>query len=270
LLLDNGVSEVKVRKMSWDTVWHIYLDSIGVSINLLVLSLVVLSIGLYKRWKGVKTRFFSIAFLIALVGIAYFTLHGRILQLIFPISLPENPFHFMTIANYVTTVAFTFVVFPILFLFFSHQLDAGKLGLRVRDGRYTVRLTVVGVCVNSLIVMFPTTISILLSWNYKWPFSPTTLDLLLWFVLVGGVATWMQVFFFLGILFHNNLDSESPILLFVLSVLTFLMFTPLTVFTPLYTLGLGVEAYITLKTRNIYRAMFIRSLGVAISTLLVL
>jgi len=257
--------------MSWDTVWHIYLDSVGVSVNLLVLSFVVLSIGLYKKWRGAKTGFFSLAFLIALVGIVYFTLHGRILQLVFPISLPENPFHFMTIANYLTTVALTFVVFPTLFLFFSNQLDAGKLGLRIQNVRRTFRLTVLGACVNSFITVLPIVISILLSWSYKWPpFPHTTTDLLLWFVLVAGIATWMQVFFFLGILFHNYLDSEDPILLFLLSTLTFLMFTPLTKFTPFFILGLGVEAYITLKTRNIYGVMLIHSLGVAISTTLVL
>ncbi len=208
--------------MSWDTTWHIYLDSIGISINLMILSLTVLLIGLYKRWKGVKTRFFSIAFLIALVGVAYWSLHGRILQLIFPISLPENPFNFMTIANYVTTVALTFVIFPILFLSFSDQLDAGKLGLRVKNARYTVRLTMLGACVNSLITILPTVISILLSWSYKWPFSYTMLDLLLWFVFVTGVATWMQLFFFLGVLFHKYVDLENPKLLFLLSTLTFL------------------------------------------------
>jgi len=257
--------------MSWDTVWHIYLDSIGVSVNLLVLSLAVLLIGLYKKWKGAKTRLFSIAFLIAFVGIAYFTLHGRILQLIFPISLPENPFHFMTIANYFTTVALTFVVFPMLFLFFTNQLDAGKLGFRIQDARRTVRLTMLGACVNSFITVLPIAVSILLSWSYKWPpFSRTMTDSLLWFVLVAGVATWMQVFFFLGILFHNHIDSENPILLFLISTLTFLMFIPLTVFTPFFIFGLGVEAYITLKTRNVYGAMFIHSLGVAISTALVL
>jgi len=256
--------------MSWDTVWHIYLDSVGVSVNLLVLSLVVLLIGLYKKWKGVKTRLFSMAFLIALVGIAYFSLHGRILQLIFPISLPENPFHFMTIANYVTTVALTFVVFPVLFLFFSNQLDVEKLGLKVKNLRHKLRLALFGVCINSFLAALPTVISILLSWSYKWPFSPTTSDLLLWFVLVTGVATWMQIFFFLGVLFHNYVDSENPLLLFLLSTLTFLMFTQLTVFTPLFIIGHGVEAYITFKTGNIYEAMLIRSLGVAISTALVL
>jgi len=257
--------------MSWDTVWHIYLDSVGISVNLLVLSLAVLVIGLYKRWKGAKTRLFYIAFLIAFVGIAYFTLHGRILQLIFPISLPENPFHNMTTANYTTTVTLTFVVFPLLFLFFTNQLDAEKLGFRIKNVRYTVRLTMFGACINSIIVILPIIISILFSWNYKWPpFSHTTTDLLLWFVFVTGIATWMQVFFFLGILFHNYIDHENPILLFLISTLTFLMFTPLTKFTPLYITGLGVEAYITLKTRNIFGAMFIRSLGVAISTAIVL
>jgi len=174
--------------MSWDTVWHIYLDSIGVSVNLLVLSLVVLSMGLYKRWKGIRTRLFSIAFLIAFVGIAYFTLHGRILQLIFPISLPENPFHSMTIANYFTTVALTFFVFPIVFLFFTNQLGGEKLGLRIKNARYTLRLTLLGGCVNSFIAVLPILISILFSWGYKWSFSYTTTDLLLWFVHSLGVA----------------------------------------------------------------------------------
>jgi len=257
--------------MSWDTVWHIYLDSVGISVNLLVLSLAVLVIGLYRRWKGTKTRLFSTAFLISFVGIAYFTLHGRILQSIFPISLPENPFHHMTIANYATTVTLTFVVFPLLFLLFTNQLDAGKLGLRIQDVRHTLRLTLFGACVNSFITVLPIAVSILLSLSYKWPpFSHTTTDLLLWFVLVTGIATWMQVFFFLGILFHNHIDSENPILLFLISTLTFLMFVPLTVFTPFFISGLCVEAYITLKTRNIYGAMLIHSLGVAISTALVL
>lgn len=256
--------------MSWKTTWNVPLDSMVVNINLMILSFIVLLIGLYKRRKGVRTALFSMAFLIAFVGIAYWTLHARILQLIFPISLPENPFHFMTIANYVTTVALTFVVFPMLFLFFSNQSDAGKLGLRVKNARYTVRLTIFGACVNSLITVLPTVVSISFSWGYKWPFSYTTSDLLLWFVLVTGIATWMQVFFFLGTLFNNYIDSENPILLFLLSTLTFLMFTPLTIFTPFFILGLGVEAYITLKTRNIYGAMFIHSLGVAISTTLVL
>jgi hypothetical protein len=236
----------------------------------MILVLVVLLMGLYRRRRGVKTGLFSIAFLVGLVGIAYWTLHARILQLVFPISLPENPFDFMTIANYVTTVALTFVIFPTLFLFFSNQLDARKLGLKVKNARYTMRLTMLGACVNSLITILPTVISILLSWGYKWPFSYTTSDLLSWFLFVTGIATWMQVFFFLGILFHNYRDSENPRLLFLLSTLTFLMFMPLTVFKPLFILGLGIEAYITLKTRNIYGAMFIHSLGVAISTALVL
>ena len=130
--------------MPWETTWNVPLDSIVVNINLMFLSFMVLLMGLYKRRRGVKTAFFSMAFLIASIGIAYWTLHAKILQLIFPISLSENPFHFMTIANYVTTVALTFVVFPMLFMFFSNRLDAGKLGFRVNNTRKTVQFTLLG------------------------------------------------------------------------------------------------------------------------------
>ncbi|KPV63216.1 MAG: hypothetical protein AOA65_1415 [Candidatus Bathyarchaeota archaeon BA1] len=41
-------------------------------------------------------------------------------------------------------------------------------------------------------------------------------------------------------------------------------------FTPLFIVGLAVKAYITLKARNGYGAMFIHSLGVAINTILAL
>jgi len=256
--------------MSWETTWTICLDSVCVNINLMILSFTVLLLGLWKRRKAIRNALFSIAFLIAFVGVAYWTLHARILQLIFPISLPENPFEPLLIANYLATTALTFFLFPLLFLHLSHQLNAKKLGLRVEDAKYAFHMTLLGTCINLALAILPTAISILLSWGYKWPFSYTTLGLVLWFVLVTGVSTWMQVFFFLGILFYNYVGSEDAKLLFIISTLTFVMFTPLTIFTPFFILGLGVEAYVTLKTGNIYGAMFIHSLGVAITTALVL
>lgn len=256
--------------MSWETTWNVCFDSICININLMILSFVILLIGLYKRQKGAKTAFFSIAFLVALVGVAYWTLHARILQLIFPISLPENPFDSILIANYLATVALTFLFLPLLFLHFSHQLDAKKMGLRVEDVKYTMRMTFLGACVNLILVALPTLISILASWEYKWPVEYTTLGLALWFIFVTGIATWMQVLFFMGILFYNYVGSENTKLLFLISTLTFLMFTPLTRFTLLYVIGYGVEAYVTIRTRNIYGAMLIRSLGVALSTILVI
>jgi hypothetical protein len=254
--------------MTWDTTWYIYLDTVGININLLILSLIVLCIGLYKRKKGVDTSLFWLSFWIAFVGVAYWTLHGRLLQKIIP--FPENPFDLNTIANYSLTVALTFVFFPLLLLYISKQLDVRRLGLKVENLGHTLRLTIFGAGINLLLSALPIAVSILAVWGYKWPFEYTTLGLALWFVLVCGVATWMQVFFFLGILFHNYLNSENAKLLFLASMLTFLMFIPLSLFTPFFIAQLGVEAYVTAKTGNVYGAMLIHSLGVIVSTILVI
>lgn len=256
--------------MAWETTWHIYLDSVGFNINLLIFSLVILGVGLYERRRRFKTSLLWISLLIAFVGIAYLTFHGRIFFYFFPIPLPENPFHPNLIVNYLLTSTFTFVFFPLLFLRLSNRLDIERLGLKIRDVRYTVRLTFIGTCGILLLSMLPIVISILVGWSYKWPFNYTTLGLTLWFILVTGVSTWMQVFFFLGILFCNYVNSENSKLLFLILTLTFLMFTPLSIFTPFFVTGLGIEAYMTLKTGNVYGAMLTHSLGVAVNTILVM
>jgi len=256
--------------VTWTTTWLWFFDSLIVNINLLIIALAVFCTGLYKRRKNARTSLFWIAFLIAFVGVAYWTLHGRLLQAIFPIALPENPFDPLLIANYVSTVVLTFAAFPLLFLYLSKQLDTKKLGLRIDDMKQTVRLTLFGACISIILTVAPVLISILASREYKWPFEPTALGLTLWFVLVTGLVTAIEVLFFFGILLHNHLDSEDPRLLFLVSALTFLMFIPLSIHTPFFLAGLAVEAYITIKTHNIYGAMCAHILGVVINTVLVI
>lgn len=183
---------------------------------------------------------------------------------------PENPFDPLLIANYVSTVALTFAAFPLLFLYLSKQLNAKKLGLRVDDIKQTVRFAFFGACASAILAIAPVLISVLASWEYKWPFMPSALDLTLWFVFVTGLITAIETLFFLGVLFHNYLDSEDPKLLFLVSTLTFLMFIPPSIYTPFFIAGLAIEAYITMKTHNIYGAILIHTLGVAINTILVI
>ena len=121
-------------------VWHIYLGPIGINLSVIFLAFFVLALATIEKIRSKKTCLFEVSCLLILVGILYFTLHGRILQLIFPIPLPEKPLVDNNLTfNYTLTSLFTFIILPTCLLaILKSDVSLSKFGLKVSNLKQTI------------------------------------------------------------------------------------------------------------------------------------
>lgn len=234
-------------------VWSIYFGPIGINLSIIILGLLVLVLAIVKKLTRKETRLFEISFLLFLVGFLYFTLHGRLLQLPFPVSIPEKPLvdNNLTL-NYATTSSLTFLVIPVLLLIIAKRdISLESVGLEVSDSKQTIFYIFLGVIFNVFLFSLSYTF-----FGFKWIPEYTVDGLVLWILFVSILSVSSQSFFFIGILFNKYSNRENNILLAIISVLAFQLFIsaqfPWIVSN---IVGSTAKIIVTWKTRNIYGAV---------------
>lgn len=238
------------------SVWNAYFGPIGINLSIIILGLLVLVIAITRKFtkKGVKTRLFEVSFLLFLVGVLYFTLHGRLLQLPFPVSVPEKPLvdNNLTL-NYFFTSLLTFMAFPtLLLLVMRSDVSLKSLGLKVLDSKQTLSYALLGIGFNVFLFLLSNTL-----FSFRWIPEYTSHGLVLWILFVSILSVFSQVFFFVGLLFNRYVDDENCVLLAIISVSAFQMFISSSLFWTISTvIGSVTKVLITWKTRNIYGAAF--------------
>jgi len=233
-------------------IWRVFFGPIGINVGIVFLGLFVLLLATQRKLIGRETKFFEVSFLLFLVGFLYFTLHSRLLQLPFPVSIPEKPLVDNNLTfNYTLTSLLTFLAFPILLLIVMRSNASLKnLGLRVADSRRTISYAFLGIIFNIALFLLSYTL-----FGFRWIPEYTLDGLILWVLCVSFLSVFTQVFFFIGILFNKYLDNENSFLLAIISILAFQMFIssslPWTIANMIASTAKVVVAW---KTRNIYGA----------------
>jgi len=233
-------------------IWRENFGPIVVNLGVIVVGLIVLMIAIYKNRSNRKTRLFETSYHLFLVGILYFTLHNRLLQIIFPIQIPERPLidNFLTY-NYTLTSILTFIVFPqLLNILLRNDTTLEKLGLKIIDIKQTVKYTFQGLVINTALFLISNTL-----FGFKWIREYTSDGLVLWLLLVSILSVFTQTLFFNGFLFNVFLDEENGILLGLISIYAFQMFIASTLpWTVSNILSSILKIIVTWKTRNVYGA----------------
>jgi len=233
-------------------VWHLYVGPIGINLGVICLAFIVLVLALSNKLQSKRTCRFEITYLLILVGFLYFTLHGRILQLIFPIALPEKPLVDNNLTfNYTLTSLLTFMIFPILLLkILKKEVSEGRFGLKVSNGKQTILYTSLG-----------TAFAVLLFWTanrfvgFTWVEGYTVDGLLLWMLLVNISSVFAQTFFFVGILFYSYSRNENTLLLGIISIVALQLFVSASLpWIIINIIGSVAKILVTWKSNNIYGA----------------
>ena len=233
-------------------VWRIYFGPFGINLGIIILGLVVLVLAIVKKFNRKETRLFEISFLLFLVGFLYLTLHGRLLQLPFPVSLPEKPLVDNNLTfNYALTSLLTFLVFPVSALIIAKKdVSLESFGLKVPDSKKTIFYILLGIIFNVFVFLLSYTF-----FGFKWIPEHTLDGLVLWILFVSILSVFTQSFFFIGILFNRYLNRENSILLAIVSIVAFQLFISATLpWIVVNVVGSVVKIMVTYKTRNIYGA----------------
>ena len=234
-------------------IWREYFGPIGVNLGVIVVGLIVLMIAIYYNRSNRKTRLFETSYHLFLAGILYFTLHGRLLQIIFPIQIPERPLIDNSLTyNYTLTSILTFIVFPqLLNILLRNDTTLEKLGLKIIDLKQTLKHTFLGLVFNTALFLISNTL-----FGFRWINEYTLDGLVLWVLLVSILSVFAQTLFFNGILFNMFLDEENGILLGLISIFAFQLFTapPSLPWTVSNLLGSIMKITVTWRTRNVYGA----------------
>lgn len=236
-------------------IWRVFFGPIGINVGIIFLGLFVLVLAIMKKFIGKETRLFEVSFLLFLVGFLYFTLHSRLLQLPFPVSIPEKPLVNNNLTfNYAMTSVLTFLVFPVLLLILLRSdTSLKRFGLEVLDFKQTMFYALPGLVFNVFLFLLSNAL-----FGFKWIPEYTFDGLVLWILFVSILSVFTQTFFFIGILFNKYLNGENGFLLAIISILAFQMFISATLpWTVVNIAGSAAKIMVTWKTRNVYGAALI-------------
>jgi hypothetical protein len=232
--------------------WPIYFGPVGINLSIIFLGLFVLILAIIQKLRAKRTYLFEISFLLFLVGFVFLTLHGELLQYVFPISLPEKPLVDNNLTfNYALTNLLTYMVFPVLLLIlFRSDFSLEKVGLKVLNLKKTVFFAFLGLIFS--VFLFLLSYALL---GFRWISEYTFDGLVLWILFVTILSVFTQTFFYNGILFNKYLNHENGFLLATISILAFQMFTQTSLpWIVVGTIGSAAKIAVTWKTRNIYGA----------------
>ena len=236
-------------------IWRIFFGPVGLNLGVILLGIFVLVLAFIRKQRCKRTCLFEVSLMLFLVSFLYFTLHSKLLQSIFPISLPEMPLIDNNLTfNYALTSLLTYLIFPVLLLFLlKRDISLKRLGLRILDRKKTVYFALFGSILG--IVFFTITYSF---FGYRWIPDYTLSGLVLWILFVSIMSGFSQAFFFVGILFNMYLKEENVFLLAIISITAFQLFISTSL--PWIILNIAssvVKIVVTWKTRNVYGAILI-------------
>jgi len=233
-----------------------YYGLIGVNITTLYVAVAVLGIALLFKIRRKETGLLELAFLLFLVSFTFVTLHGMLLQYVFPISLPEQPLIDNNLTfNYVVTNVLAYAVIPILaVLGWNRRVSAKEIGLKISNTRKTAKYMVVGVVFASAIFLLTEYF-----FHQQWIGGYTSSGLILWILLVSIVSVFLQTLFFVGILFNRYVGKVNILLLAIIAVFAFQSYvSPNSLPWQICNmLTFSSKLFVTWKTKNIYGAVLI-------------
>jgi hypothetical protein len=212
----------------------------------------VLLLAVIQKLRIRRTYFFEISLQLLLVSFSFTTLHGRLLQYIFPIALPEQPLLDNNLTfNYFLTNILAYVIFPVLTLILlGSPVSRVLLGLKVQNAKQTITYALCGAAFIVFLFMLSHTF-----FGGRWITEYTPQGLVLWIFLVTILSVFAQTFFFIGILFNRYLDHENKVILALISILATQSFIPSSLFGIIMNMAYSaVKIVVTCKTRNIYGA----------------
>ncbi|MEM3465135.1 MAG: hypothetical protein QXU11_00935 [Thermoproteota archaeon] len=234
-------------------VWNIYFGLIGINLGIILLGTVCLVLAIIQKQRVKRTCLFDVCFLLFLVGFLYPTLHGRLLQFIFPILLPEKPLVDNNLTfNYASTNLLTFLLFPVvLLILLRRDVSLSEIGLKVQNLKQTALYAIFGVIFIAALFLFSNSF-----FGFRWINGYTVEGVILWILFVTVISIFTQTLFFTGILFNAHLNYENGFLLAVISILANQLF----ISAPLPWIAINIAAQlqkllVTWKTRNIYSAV---------------
>jgi hypothetical protein len=233
--------------------WPIYFGPVGINLSIIFLGLFILILAIIQKLRAKQTYLFEISFLLFLVGFLFLTLHGKLLQFIFPISLPEKPLVNNNLTfNYFLTNLLAFIVFPVLaFILLRRNVSWMKFGLKVLNLKQTMLYAFLGVAFAIFLFGFSHTL-----FGFRWVSEYTFNGLILWILFVTILSVFAQTFFFIGILFNKYLGHEKGFLLTIISIFAIQFFTFASLPWIITNIaGSAAKIAVTWKTRNIYGAV---------------
>ncbi len=131
-----------------------YYGLFGLNITTLLIAVAAVLIATVLKAAHRKTRLYEWALPAFLLSFVFLTLHGRLIQFIFPIALPEQPlFDNSLTLNYLLTNVLAYAVVPLLAIALLNRQSRATLdlGLKVGDKKRTIRYTVLGTVFASTI-----------------------------------------------------------------------------------------------------------------------
>lgn len=136
-------------------VWPIYFGPVGINLSIIFLGLFVLVLAIIEKLKVKRTCLFEVSFLLFLVGFLFLTLHGRLLQSVFPIMLPEKPLVDNNLSlNYALTSLLTYTVFPVFILIsLKRDVSLERAGLKVLNSKQTALYTSLGLVFSTFLYL---------------------------------------------------------------------------------------------------------------------
>jgi hypothetical protein len=231
----------------------IYFELIGINLTTVFVAAAVLGIALFLKIRRKKTWLFELSFLLFLVAFTFVTLHGRLLQYIFPISLPEQPLIDNNLTfNYAVTNMLAYAIFPILVLLgWNRRVSAEELGLKVSNSKRTIVYIILGTIFASAIFLITDHF-----FHQQWIGGYTSDGLILWVLLVSIVSVCLQTLFFVGILFNRYIGKENILLLAIIALFAFQSYVaPNSLpWQACNMLTFSSKLYVTWKTKNVYGA----------------
>lgn len=232
--------------------WPIYFGPVGLNVSAIFLGLLVLIFSIARKKRGGQTPLFEVSWLLFLVGFLFLTFHGRLLQVIFPISLPERPLLDNNLTfNYALANLLAFLIFPVLMLrLMRSDVSLDTVGLRAVNLTKTTLYSSLGCILNVLFLWLGNTF-----FGYRWVSGHTLSGLVLWVLLVSALSVFSQTFFFIGILFNKYLSYENGLVLAAISIFAVQAFAySMLPWVIINIIGSAVKITVTLRTRNIYGA----------------
>ena len=247
-------------------VWRAFFGPVVINLGVTVLGLIVLVLAIFIKFRAKRTSLFEVSLLLFLAGFLYFTLHSRLLQSVFPISLPEQPLVDNNLTfNYTATSLLTFLIFPILLLILLRSdVSLKSIGLKIFDIKQTAVYALFGSIFNVSLFLLSQSL-----FGFRWIQEYTSSGLVLWILLVSVFSVFFQTFFFTGVLFNKYLEKENALLLAVISISAVQLFTYASLpWVILNIVGSVAKIVVTWKTRNIYGATLM-SIGTQVIDILV-
>ncbi len=232
--------------------WTITFWLIGINLSVIIFALCIFIVAIIKKIKKKPTKLFEISLLLLLIGVLFFTLHAKLLQFPFPISIPEKPLIDNNLTfNYTLTCLLAYLVFPVLLLIIlkrEHSLKS--FGLKINNITETRLYTKIGIILSSAIFLVT-----YYFFGYKWISGYTTDGLILWIIFVSIISVFTQTFFYIGILFHYYSTHENLILLATISIVAAQTFVGASIpWIIANVLGSIVKIVVSYKSKNIYGA----------------